>query len=137
MGPKRTFGETLFDTDSGSSGSSSDAAASGEEEQEYFYETLATDPATGRPIYTSSIVSAAVSASPSKPARVYPPSRTSAQGTWIYDFMDNDWAFAADDAGSESEEAGTPPPSESLSDAESVPKKRTRGEPVCFFFSLF
>ncbi|KAJ6595066.1 hypothetical protein DFH09DRAFT_1305749 [Mycena vulgaris] len=134
MGPKRTFRETLFESSgSDSSSSSSDAPASGDEDQEYLYQTLETDPATGRAVYTSSIVSAFVPASPSKraPAPTYPPSRTDAQGTWIYDFMDNDWAFAEEGAGLEDEGEATPPPSESSSDGETepAPKKRTRSEP--------
>jgi hypothetical protein len=137
MGPKRSYGEAIFQySDSGSSDSSSDAAASGDEDHDYLYQTLETDPATGRAVYTSSIISAFVPPSPSKRAAqpTYPPSRTDAQGTWIYDFMDNDWAFAEEGVGAEGEGEATPP-SDSSSDgeAEPVPKKRTRSEPVRFF----
>ncbi|KAJ7431719.1 hypothetical protein FB451DRAFT_1573587 [Mycena latifolia] len=103
---------TLLSPDSDSGSDSASEHDDNDELEEYYYESLSINPTTGRTVYSASIVSAAVPASPSKPAVVYPPRRTDDDQTWIYDFMDNDWSFAVEE----------PPPHSD--DEEDVPEER-------------
>ncbi|KAJ6529050.1 hypothetical protein DFH09DRAFT_1412508 [Mycena vulgaris] len=116
MAPKRKMDDTTFESDVSDSDSSSNSSDDDVEDQEYYYESIARD-ATGRSVYTSTVVNARAAASPSKPATVYP-SRPADGGTWIYDFMDNDWTFPADEGQPPSEDDEPEPPSSSSSESE-------------------
>ncbi|KAJ6491885.1 hypothetical protein DFH09DRAFT_1338421 [Mycena vulgaris] len=108
MAPKRKMDDTTFDSGGSDSDSSINSDSDDVEDQEYYYESIARD-VTGRSVYTSAMVNARAAASPSKPVTVYPP-RSANGGTWIYDFMDNDWAFSADEGQLPSEDDEPEPP---------------------------
>ncbi|KAJ6532198.1 hypothetical protein DFH09DRAFT_1093028 [Mycena vulgaris] len=115
MAPKRKMDDTTFDSGGSDSDSSSDSGGDDVEDQEYYYESIARDATTGRSVYTSTMVNAKAPASPSKPTTVYPP-RPVNGGTWLYDFMDNDWTFP--DEGQPPSEDEPEPPSSSSSESE-------------------
>ncbi|KAJ7107449.1 hypothetical protein C8R44DRAFT_885462 [Mycena epipterygia] len=116
--PKRSFEDTLYadsSEDSAVDDIGSDDTATDDEVLDYYYESVSRD-ASGKAVYTSTVVSAAVSASPSKPGASNPFGRPNAEGTWIYDFMDNDWAFPGQDL-------------QAQSDSESEAETKSKREP--------
>ncbi|KAJ7645775.1 hypothetical protein B0H17DRAFT_449366 [Mycena rosella] len=125
--PKRSFEDTLYadsSEDSAVDDIGSDDTATDDEVLDYYYESVSRD-ASGKAVYTSTVVSAAVSASPSKPGASNPFGQPNAEGTWIYDFMDNDWAFPGQDlqAQSDVDDNDAPDSSESESEAETKSKR--------------
>ncbi|KAJ7271751.1 hypothetical protein C8J57DRAFT_1226330 [Mycena rebaudengoi] len=113
MSKRKLQETTLMDTGSGTdsdmgSVSEPDAADDSDIEGEYFYESISHD-AQGRNVYRSSMVAAA--ASPTKrrarlSPRVDPHVPRPPGETWIYDFMDNNFSFANDEAEEEVEGDG-------------------------------
>ncbi|KAJ7079804.1 hypothetical protein B0H15DRAFT_953890 [Mycena belliarum] len=115
-------------SDSGHTGSATSEDTDDDEDDvvDYFYESLTMDTATGQSSYTASVISVAAPASPTKPGLAYPPHRTSEDQTWLYDFVDNDWTFAADEHPPESDAEGN---GEEPSSSEPEDPQRLKREP--------
>ncbi|KAJ7689136.1 hypothetical protein B0H17DRAFT_1135186 [Mycena rosella] len=118
---------TTLDSDD-STGSSN--SGSSDEEVRYHYESVSRD-VQGRAVYTSTEVSVAVPAPPKGPVPVLGPAHRGPDrdSTWIYDFMDNDWAFGEEEAHEAEGEAAEEVPESSDSDDSGLGKKKRKREP--------
>ncbi|KAJ7178238.1 hypothetical protein C8R46DRAFT_1346442 [Mycena filopes] len=129
MASKRKEPDTIMDSGSSSSSSttSDHNASNSDNDTEFVYcETISRD-ILGRRVYNASVMTFSIPLPPT--ALAAPPLATEAHrnGTWIYDFMDNDWTFGEDVR--PQDDINEPPGSAASSDSESEDEAPTAREP--------
>ncbi|KAK7030015.1 hypothetical protein R3P38DRAFT_3314632 [Favolaschia claudopus] len=135
MAPKRKLNDGTVIISSSSSASASSTASStsastsddDRDEQEIFYESRSGG-VNGTSVYTSSFMTFLAPPSPVKPSLPKAAPAVNPQGSWIYDFVDNDWALPQLNSDTED----LPPASEIASSGSEteVPTKREPYRPV-------